>query len=730
MAYVIHDVATGDVISAQTTIDQDNQIAANEAAITALDQRVDTLESDVGGITQIETTVGNLQTAVDGKMNEPATEGTAGQVLTTDGQGGASWQSTTIQDGSITKTNLDPSLQETVDDVDTLKQVTFVKRVPVQSWAQGGINVNTGRIISSTICIRSYYIKMNLDPTVVIPDGMKASFRLYTDAVPESYVRAISWQTGTFKIPTDDANYVRIVLAYVDDAAITIENGSDLYFDYEVANRPYSTYRETLIGGTVTENGVASPVCVTAEQRDAYFKSCHTAKMIRGTKITAIDGLAQDDVVTVHCYEENGNFLGSTNDYLHIDEVYSGTHWMYITLTSETAYANNKCIDITVEGERGHRSKRYLSNSTTTIRSFNTSFDVQLPVWDEDVDTVDSNLLQERHFDNATIMLPPNYDPVDEQNAVPLVIYCHGTGGYNPLKTSTNFTLYNDYLRYISNEGYIVADCSGFSDKYIFSESASDQSAVGANNSRFTPVALACYVGLYNYIAKSFNIKKDGCYVFGKSNGGLATTYLGLMRPFPIKAIGSFAGTLSTINSLRYTKGTTIQYYADRLHIDHTFNVSSSRYLYQVETADDIAAINDAYNAYLRHFDPMTMMSGNGEAISEALWQYAYNTLTQDWANVWTLVNEEKKTLSVPMKIWQALDDTDVPIVYSEMFKKMVDNANGICYLRKFPAGCGAHHALDTASGAPRITITPKYGTEVTVPLAYAELVEWFERWK
>lgn len=94
MAYVIHDVATGDVISAQTTIDQDNQIAANEAAITALDQRVDTLESDVGGITQIETAVTNLQTQ---KIDKPTTEGTAGQVLTTDGNGHNTW--TTVQSG-------------------------------------------------------------------------------------------------------------------------------------------------------------------------------------------------------------------------------------------------------------------------------------------------------------------------------------------------------------------------------------------------------------------------------------------------------------------------------------------------------------------------------------------------------------------------------------------------------------------------------------------------------
>lgn len=139
MAYVVHNVQIGDPIYATTTNEQDAQIAANEQAIEAIEQRVDALETDVGDISQIETNVdtlqtsvsnlqtsvgnmqtsvgnmqtnvgnlqtnvsnlqtnvGNLQTAVSGKMNEPASEGTAGQVLTTDGNGQRTW--TTIESG-------------------------------------------------------------------------------------------------------------------------------------------------------------------------------------------------------------------------------------------------------------------------------------------------------------------------------------------------------------------------------------------------------------------------------------------------------------------------------------------------------------------------------------------------------------------------------------------------------------------------------------------------------
>ena len=105
MAYQIHDVANGDVIQAQTTIEQDTQIAANESAIGQLRTTVQAIQQDMPDTTQIESDVSALQNSVNGinmtlgtKMNEPTTEGTNGQVLTTDGNGNRTW--TTVQGGA------------------------------------------------------------------------------------------------------------------------------------------------------------------------------------------------------------------------------------------------------------------------------------------------------------------------------------------------------------------------------------------------------------------------------------------------------------------------------------------------------------------------------------------------------------------------------------------------------------------------------------------------------
>lgn len=65
MAYQIHQVKKGDIIKAQTTIEQDTQIKLNE-------ENIDVLKNS--------------------KLDAPETAGTSGQVLKSDGQGGQSWE--------------------------------------------------------------------------------------------------------------------------------------------------------------------------------------------------------------------------------------------------------------------------------------------------------------------------------------------------------------------------------------------------------------------------------------------------------------------------------------------------------------------------------------------------------------------------------------------------------------------------------------------------------------
>lgn len=66
----------------------------------------DVLETEE--ISDLSDDVSNLKTAIDGKLDSPATAGTSGQVLTSDGQGGQSWEDPTgaVEDVQVNGTSI------------------------------------------------------------------------------------------------------------------------------------------------------------------------------------------------------------------------------------------------------------------------------------------------------------------------------------------------------------------------------------------------------------------------------------------------------------------------------------------------------------------------------------------------------------------------------------------------------------------------------------------------
>lgn len=81
------------------------------------------------------------------------------------------------------------------------------------------------------------------------------------------------------------------------------------------------------------------------------------------------------------------------------------------------------------------------------------------------------------------------------------------------------------------------------------------------------------------------------------------------------------------------------------------------------------------------------------------------------------------------MKIWVASDDDNVPVTFIKWYKKMVDNGNGLCHVRLLPPNTGKHHAVDTDLNAVKVDYLTKYNGKVNIPIAYAEAIDWFDRW-
>ena len=86
----------------------------------------------------------------------------------------------------------------------------------------------------------------------------------------------------------------------------------------------------------------------------------------------------------------------------------------------------------------------------------------------------------------------------------------------------------------------------------------------------------------------------------------------------------------------------------------------------------------------------------------------------------------------VPQKIWVAVDDGGNIYKTSENYIRTLKNGGCIADLRTFEAGLGGHHAVDNDVNAPKVdSIKTLLGIiHTNVPLAYKELVDFFEQYK
>lgn len=93
------------------------------------------------------------------------------------------------------------------------------------------------------------------------------------------------------------------------------------------------------------------------------------------------------------------------------------------------------------------------------------------------------------------------------------------------------------------------------------------------------------------------------------------------------------------------------------------------------------------------------------------------------------IIGSHKRWCSVPTKIWIEPLDASVSYQMSKVFVDMAKETGSPCYLRTMPQGTGGHHAVDTADSAIKVDYKTKFAGIVNVPIAYAELVDWFNRW-
>lgn len=423
-----------------------------------------------------------------------------------------------------------------------------------------------------------------------------------------------------------------------------------------------------------------------------------------------------------HCFDAAYTYLGSADS---IDTLKAGTDMIRIEVLNSSELAALPTVTITTSGDVSFRKANH---AKLTAKFF--CFETEIPYLNPGNGTSYYGH-NGRYYDQGYIKLPPNYTP--DGAPVQLVIYCHGSNGYQWGETSVNVDYnYDILLEFICNNGFAVVDCSGLTSYWMKSTNNPFYNDTNCRkNSKWQPTAYSAYCNLYDYIIDNYNICADGVYIFGKSAGGMGANLLACSQPFPIRAAGGLAPTTSmNCADMRhgYVSRNVLKQWLLMFGAENYDSITSDGGAQMhVGNADLPLLLADA--PLFIGYDGLTSMT-DIDLVDMTQKMYAVEVSAYGTtAAIQSIFANAHKIQPCPYKIWLAQDDAVIPWAIAEYYKQMVDRGNGICELREMPSGTGGHHSVDTDSNAPKVNYQTKYGGVVNIPVAYAELVDWFLRW-
>lgn len=313
-----------------------------------------------------------------------------------------------------------------------------------------------------------------------------------------------------------------------------------------------------------------------------------------------------------------------------------------------------------------------------------------------------------RNYKNkGCLKLPKNYSRGGEK--VPLVIFIHGSADYGKID-SVITTKYMEFYNYIRDSGYALFDCYGYGTKY-------SEKTAGYANTWGIPLNDTCYVKGVEFILENYNIDRNNIFVACKSLGGLQAMSFFVKNIINVKAFGLLSPELNILNVYMGYESMTKKMIAKELNF-----------------SEDVNGV---------------LNFRQGESIPEGFYDYLIENL-QKWVGVFGymcgVINESEDDLllkikthtgkgyvrrlpNTRIKIWIAEDDLAVSYESSKNFIESLNRSGCHGELRTMPKGTGGHHSVDTDENAlKKVDVTTNLGIKYeSIPLAYYELVEWFD---
>lgn len=483
---------------------------------------------------------------------------------------------------------------------------------------------------------------------------------------------------------------------------------------------------------TIEGNNVVGYPCASTNDSE-FFNNCHTRLML-DIGLCTLTGVTVEsgETLTIFCYNSSGEYIQYVSS---VGSIPSGTRYVKFMVSKSTAYTSLRKLRVLFQGN-ATQAKNITPEPVTTSYF---SFDTEYPSMDASGNIIYTGAnSQSRYYDNGMIKLPPNYSTTGDP--VPLVVFVHGTNGFDFYKGPK--PLYGEQQGFVANNGYALCDCSGITNvgKYLLTNEGS------YDNTYFSPSFITCLHSLVEYVNANYNVKTDGVYLISKSAGGYTLHLLTQLQVLNIKAAASLAPGISTFGNMDYY--TT----SSNRAMKRTFGQLGITLTSSSWSTNKQIVLNNIHK--LRQIDPLFFGTDLTDEEVESLVRVLYykNSLNKkqfstcsECMNGVTItegsmsegtglpagtvvpgINSVGINFHVPTWIWIADDDVNVSPKEANLYAQMSARGGSPCGITKISGGKGAHHAVDTASNAPKVRYQTKYAGEVEIVKAYAQLVDWF----
>ena len=312
--------------------------------------------------------------------------------------------------------------------------------------------------------------------------------------------------------------------------------------------------------------------------------------------------------------------------------------------------------------------------------------------------------------DYGVVCLPETYSNVGEPTR--LIIFCHGAAVNYPSSVS-RFVASDLNPEYWLKEGYAIMDIEG--NPYD-----------NTNEHFYIPEARKSYEAAYNWVVNTYNIRKDGVFLGGRSMGG-GMCFDILQSSIPVIAACPVVPACNQLWHWNYCNADRKKFCSEKVGFTGTpptwtsnKKMTDEEYQYLYDNFDKLMECAPIWNGIVDlpskdELFSVGRVSAN-TAYDEAEYEF-YSNLSY-WAKA-------------PVKIFTCYEDTTVPYQRNaQLVYNMMVNAGMECELSLVHTDAATPHRYEQQDSNANITVTTRYGETLSAPWVYVDMLNFWRKYE